>query len=171
MKDQLIQAYQTVRQTTEEKLCEPLEIEDYVIQSVDDVSPPKWHLAHTSWFFETFLLAAKQQNYQLFHPQFQYLFNSYYQSLGHLYPRIQRGLLSRPTVKVIYDYRNYIDKQMIDLMSHISEEKLTELQSLIILGLHHEQQHQELILMDVKHNFSYDPAFPNYHEQTAPALS
>lgn len=169
MKDQLIQTYQAVRQTTE-KLCEPLEIEDYVIQSVDDVSPPKWHLAHTSWFFETFILAAKQLNYQVFHPQFQYLFNSYYQSLGQFFPRIQRGLLSRPTVKKIYDYRNHIDDQMVDWMSRTSEDELIELQSLIMLGLHHEQQHQELLLMDVKHNFSYDPAFPNYHETKSPIL-
>src|SRR5262245_38551977 len=111
-KIQLIQAYQSVRKQTGD-LCYPLAIEDYVIQSIDDVSPPKWHLAHTTWFFETFILSKLASTYKIFNPLFQYLFNSYYQTLGNPYPRIQRGLLSRPTVKEIYQYRQYVDDNII----------------------------------------------------------
>jgi ergothioneine biosynthesis protein EgtB len=161
-----MQAFQTVRKTTKE-LCRPLAVEDYVIQSVLDVSPPKWHLAHTTWFFETFILLKYLLNYQTFDPQFHYLFNSYYHGVGEPFPRQQRGLLSRPTVETVYKYRDHVDKRILDLIDHSDDAQLRELETLIILGIHHEQQHQELLLMDIKHNFSVDPNFPAYQANNA----
>ena len=163
-KEQLISLFQKVRQSTE-TLCEPLAIEDYVIQSMEDVSPPKWHLAHTSWYFETFLLSPFKANYSLFNPSFPYLFNSYYQQIGTPFPRAKRGLLSRPTVKEIYDYRKEVNEQVIALLLQAEEERFTSLLPLVTLGIHHEQQHQELLLMDIKHNFSINPLFPRYIEE------
>lgn len=160
IKKQLLQSYQHIRAKTEE-LCQPLFIEDYVIQGHEDVSPPKWHLAHTTWFFETFILIS-QLNYQPFDPVFQYLFNSYYQSLGNPYPRMQRGILSRPTVETIYLYRKYVDEHVQEYIHLCTDEKLSELISIVTVGLHHEQQHQELLVMDVKFNFSLDPSCPIY---------
>ena len=101
--------YDEIRKFSE-LLCQPLEIEDYGLQSMPDVSPPKWHLAHTTWFFETFLLKPYLSAYDVFHPQFSYLFNSYYEAVGLRHPRPQRGLVSRPTVKEVYDYRMYVDQ-------------------------------------------------------------
>jgi ergothioneine biosynthesis protein EgtB len=144
------------------ELCEPLAIEDYVIQSIEDVSPPKWHLAHTSWFFETFVLCPNDKNYQIFDPKFNYLFNSYYQGMGNVYPRKKRGLLSRPTVENIYAYREYIDKHIIRYIEKVSEKKFQQILPLLILGIHHEQQHQELLLTDIKYNLSLQPDFPIY---------
>lgn len=161
MKEHLIHTFQKVRRQTE-ALCHPLAIEDYVIQSIEDVSPPKWHLAHSSWFFETFILEKQLPHYQLFHPSFHTLFNSYYQGIGSPYPRAKRGLLSRPTVETIYSYRKHVDEHILRLLEQASEEQLNALSPLITLGLHHEQQHQELLLMDIKHNFSFDPNFPQY---------
>lgn len=164
-KQQFILAYQSLRDKTEE-LCKPLHTEDYVIQSNHDTSPPKWHLAHTTWFFETFLLSPEFPNYQPFNPLFHHLFNSYYQSIGDPYPRNHRGLLSRPTVKMIYSYRNYVNKFIIELIENLSTEKFQALYPIFELGLHHEQQHQELLLMDIKHNFSLVPDLFIYHPAT-----
>ncbi len=159
--DDLIQTYQSVRtQTTD--LCMPLVNEDYVIQSIEDVSPPKWHLAHTTWFFETFLLLPYHKKYSIFDAAFPYLFNSYYQSLGKPYPRAQRGLLSRPTVEAVYAYRKYVDDYLLDYLSSLSKDKLHALGALLKLGINHEQQHQELLLMDIKYNFSINPLAPSY---------
>ncbi|WP_028387777.1 ergothioneine biosynthesis protein EgtB [Legionella fairfieldensis] len=158
----LIQAFETIRQQTE-RLCQPLVIEDYVIQSIEEVSPPKWHLAHTSWFFETFILTRQFPKYNVFHSSFHHLFNSYYQSIGTPYPRARRGLLSRPTVELVYSYRQYIDNHILALLEQVSDTDFIKLNRLITLGLHHEQQHQELLLMDIKHNFSFNPDFPAYH--------
>ncbi len=151
--------YQQVRQLSEQ-ICQPLAIEDYVIQSMPDVSPPKWHLAHTSWFFETFLLVPHLTGYEVFHPQFVYLFNSYYEAVGSRHPRPQRGLLARPTVEQIYQYRAYVDEAMRSLLQEQSDNP--ELKKLILLGLHHEQQHQELLLTDIKHIFAINPLRPAY---------
>lgn len=156
-----IKTFQTIRKQTED-LCNTLEKEDYVIQSIDDVSPPKWHLAHTTWFFETFILTKFYENYKIFDTSFPYLFNSYYQTLGHPYPRIQRGLLSRPTVQTIYAYRQYVDKHIVSFLHKIPKNIASNIYDLLTLGIHHEQQHQELLLMDIKHNFSIDPNFPIY---------
>lgn len=159
---QLLHHYFSIRQLTE-KLCQPLLIEDYVIQTIEDVSPPKWHLAHTSWFFETFILAPNICNYHLFDPLFPYLFNSYYQRIGEFFPRMNRGILSRPTVEKVYAYRRYIDERMENLILNFSSDDIAKITPLITLGLNHEQQHQELLLTDIKYNFSQNPSFPAYH--------
>lgn len=169
-KEALYQNFQTVRQQTN-TLCQPLAIEDYVIQSIEDVSPPKWHLAHTTWFFETFVLAKYLTGYQSFDSSFRYLFNSYYQGIGLPFPRAKRGLLSRPTVATIYAYREHVDHAIAALLKEAPAELLLELHPLIILGLQHEQQHQELLLMDIKHNFAIDPNFPCYTRSTEPSTS
>lgn len=150
--------YQQVRQLSA-KLCQPLAIEDYGIQSMPDVSPPKWHLAHTTWFFETFLLLPHLPHYSVFHPQFGYLFNSYYEAIGERHPRPHRGLLSRPTVEDVFRYRAYVDDAMRSLVESTQD---PEIRALILLGLHHEQQHQELLLMDIKHILALNPLRPAY---------
>lgn len=158
--------YQQVRQLSE-YICRPLETEDYVIQSMADVSPPKWHLAHTTWFFETFLLSPYLPGYQVFHPKFGYLFNSYYEAVGKRHPRPQRGLLSRPTVEEIYRYRGYVDEAMQQLLGQVNEPTL---EALVLLGLHHEQQHQELLLTDIKHILAMNPLYPAYRSDL-PSIS
>jgi len=160
--EQRLRQYRAIRQFTE-KLCRPLITEDYVIQSIEEVSPPKWHLAHTSWFFETFVLLPHFPNYVLFDPIFPYLFNSYYQTVGTFFPRMHRGLLSRPPVEQVFTYRQYVDQAMTALIHLAIKNADDKLFNLIVLGLNHEQQHQELLLTDIKHNFSLDPAHPVYH--------
>ena len=164
----LLNRYQQVRQISE-KICQPLAIEDYQIQSMPDVSPPKWHLAHTNWFFETFVLLPHFPGYTVFHPQFNYLFNSYYEAVGDRHPRDRRGLLSRPTVAEVYHYRAYVDRAMNSLLSDIS--KNPDLTDLIALGLHHEQQHQELLLTDIKHILALNPLHPVYRDDLQPHLA
>ncbi len=149
--------YRTVRDATE-RLCEPLSREDYVVQSMPDVSPTKWHLAHVSWFFETFVLKPHATGYRPARPEFEYLFNSYYNAVGEQYPRPRRGLLTRPTVDEVYEYRAAVDAAMLALL----EEDDHDLATLVELGLNHEQQHQELILMDIKHVLSCNPLHPAY---------
>jgi ergothioneine biosynthesis protein EgtB len=164
--DSLLIRYETVRRTSD-RICQPLAIEDYVIQSMADVSPPKWHLGHTSWFFETFLLCPYLPNYQVFHPQFNYLFNSYYETVGARQPRPLRGLLSRPTVEEVYQYRQHVDQGMRSLIQNASENQKSHdptITDLIILGLNHEQQHQELLVTDIKHILAGNPLHPAYDE-------
>lgn len=160
----LLDRYQQVRQVSE-KICQPLAIEDYTIQSMPDVSPPKWHLAHTTWFFETFLLVPYLPGYTVFHPQFGYLFNSYYEAVGARHPRHQRGLLSRPTVAEVYRYRAHVDRAMMELLCSVEHPDLADL---LILGLHHEQQHQELLLTDIKHILALNPLHPIYRDDLQP---
>ena len=160
----LLDRYQQVRQVSE-KICQPLALEDYTIQSMPDVSPPKWHLAHTTWFFETFLLLPYLPGYTVFHPQFGYLFNSYYEAVGARYPRHQRGLLSRPTVAEVYRYRAHVDRAMMELLCSVEHPDLADL---LILGLHHEQQHQELLLTDIKHILALNPLHPIYRDDLQP---
>jgi ergothioneine biosynthesis protein EgtB len=150
--------YRSIRQTSEQ-ICQPLAIEDYILQAMPDVSPPKWHLAHTTWFFETFLLVPHVPGYEVFHPKFGYLFNSYYEAVGARHPRPQRGLLSRPTVEEIYCYRAYVDQAMEQFLKQRHD---LPIESLILLGLHHEQQHQELLLTDIKYNLAINPLRPAY---------
>jgi ergothioneine biosynthesis protein EgtB len=157
--------YRTVRHFTE-LLCAPLTTEDFVVQTMDDVSPTKWHLAHTSWFFETFVLIPHQEAYHPFDPQFAYLFNSYYVQAGERHCRDRRGYLSRPTVEEVYRYRAHVDEHMIRLIEEAGPKKLASVRPLLEIGLHHEQQHQELILTDIKHVLSVNPLRPVY--QTAP---
>jgi ergothioneine biosynthesis protein EgtB len=155
-------AYWAVRRRTE-ALCEPLASEDYVVQSMPEASPVKWHLAHTAWFFETFLLAPHLTGYRPFHPQFRCLFNSYYEGVGPRWPRQQRGLLSRPTVVEVFGYRAYVDEHMVRLL-RASTEVLGQIATTVLLGLHHEQQHQELVLTDLKNAWAANPLHPVYRE-------
>lgn len=152
--------YQTVRQTTE-RLAAPLSPEDCAVQSMPDCSPAKWHLAHTSWFFETFVLEPTLTDYRHFNPQFRYLFNSYYQTVGAQYQRPQRALLTRPALAEVLGYRQHVDEQMHHLFT-LAETLSPALLAVIELGLHHEQQHQELLLTDIKHLFSFNPLHPAY---------
>ena len=149
--------YATLRALTV-ALCRSLGPEDMVLQSMPDASPAKWHLAHTSWFFETFLLMPHHPGYQSFHPDYGYLFNSYYESVGPRHPRPARGLLSRPTVQEVYAYREHVDAGMQALLQARGADPA--LAPALELGLNHEQQHQELLLMDVKHLFSLNPLKP-----------
>jgi ergothioneine biosynthesis protein EgtB len=155
----LSEAYREVRGATA-ALCEPLAQEDFVIQSMPDASPTKWHLAHTSWFFEQFVLQAHAPDYRFYDDAFRFLFNSYYESVGPRHERPHRGLLSRPTVQQTFAYRAHVDEQMGRLLSrgHHSD----DLSRLVTLGLHHEQQHQELLLTDIKHALSCNPLLPAY---------
>ncbi len=148
------------------KLVSPLETEDFVIQSMQDVSPTKWHLAHTTWFFEAFILTKADPNYKSINPLYAYLFNSYYVQMGKRWTRGQRGFLSRPTVKEIYQYRNYVDNNMVEFLLNCDENKLKEYSPIVEIGLNHEQQHQELILTDIKHVLSINPLHPVYFNQT-----
>jgi ergothioneine biosynthesis protein EgtB len=164
-RESLLNDFQRVRQQSL-KLCNELEIEDFELQADAFVSPIKWHLAHTSWFFETFVLKIIP-DYQVFHPQFETLFNSYYNAVGKQYPRAKRGLMSRPTVQEVKAYRQYVDQRLHNLLS--ATDTLTKEQNdLIILGLNHEQQHQELMLTDLKYNFSFNPLYPIYAKAKFP---
>lgn len=155
------QRYRVVRAFSEE-LATPLSGEDQTIQSMPDVSPTKWHLAHTTWFFETFVLVPHAPGYRVFHPAFGYLFNSYYEAVGERHPRPRRGLLSRPGVAEVLDYRRHVDAAMADLLQRAGDDASRRIAPLLELGLHHEQQHQELILMDIKHVLSVNPLWPTY---------
>jgi ergothioneine biosynthesis protein EgtB len=157
----LLEKYRVTRHQTE-ALCEPLATEDYVVQSMPDASPVKWHLAHTTWFFETFVLAPLVPSYRLFHPQFSLLFNSYYTAVGPRWPRAERGLLSRPTVAEVFRYRAYVDERLTHLLQ--SARPSPEVEARTILGVNHEQQHQELILTDLKHAWAANPMQPVYRE-------
>lgn len=163
--DSLLNKYQRIRQQSL-TLCNELEIEDFELQADDFVSPVKWHLAHTSWFFETFVLKSTA-NYQVFHPQFEYLFNSYYNSVGKQYPRGKRGIMSRPTVQEVKAYRQYIDHQLNNLLTN-TDALTQEHYDLITLGLNHEQQHQELMITDLKYNLSFNPLYPIYAKAKFP---
>jgi ergothioneine biosynthesis protein EgtB len=163
-KFELGQRYGRVRGFSQ-KLCETLEPEDYVIQTMPEASPTKWHLAHTSWFFETFILKQFFPDYHSGHPQYGFLFNSYYNSVGPFYSRPHRGLLSRPTVKEVFHFRSDVDLLVSELIESADEELLMKLQPILTLGLHHEQQHQELMLTDIKHVFWQNPLRPVFRKR------
>ncbi len=155
----LLRQYKTVRAQTEH-LCAPLSIEDYIPQPIVDVSPPKWHLAHTTWFFENFILVPHSEKYHLFRKQFNYLFNSYYESQGERIQRDLRGSMSRPTVAEVQEYRAYVDRHMEALLQ--SDTLPENVLKFIGLGLEHEQQHQELLITDLKYTMGQNPIFPAY---------
>lgn len=155
---ELLQKFQKTREYSV-FLCEPLEIEDYIPQPVDFASPPKWHLSHSTWFFEEMILKKFFTEYKIFHPNFSFLFNSYYQSLGDRAIRTDRGTMTRPTVAEVLQYRKHVDSHIEKLLQN---EISSELEDLIILGINHEQQHQELLITDLKHTFSYNPIHPVY---------
>lgn len=149
-----------IRKTTEQ-LCAPLSPEDCVAQSMLYASPAKWHIAHVTWFFETFVLAQCVSGYRPFHPEYRVMFNSYYNAVGDQHPRPQRGLLTRPSFDEVMDYRRHVDDQMTALLERGVDDNVAQV---IELGLHHEQQHQELLLMDIKHLFSRSPLRPAYRD-------
>lgn len=161
----VIAFYRTIRQATD-ALCKPLTAEDCVAQSMPNCSPAKWHLAHTSWFFETFVLEREIPHYQAFHPTFRVLFNSYYKTVGEQHPRPQRGLLTRPGLPEVLAYRQHVDDEM-ELVFEQAGTLTPEVRTIIELGCHHEQQHQELLLTDIKHLFSYNPLSPAYRDDAA----
>jgi ergothioneine biosynthesis protein EgtB len=165
--DSLAERYALVRALTN-ALVAPLTAEDCVVQSMPDASPAKWHLAHTTWFFEQFLLRPHLSGYSAFHDRYSYLFNSYYESVGPRHQRPERGLLTRPTLDEVRAYRDYIDERMATLLAHGITLELAEV---VELGLQHEQQHQELLLMDVKHLLSCNPLQPAYVERPQESAS
>ncbi|MBV1706480.1 MAG: ergothioneine biosynthesis protein EgtB [Hyphomicrobiales bacterium] len=163
----MLQAFVDVRHTSL-RLTAPLSAEDCACQSMPDASPAKWHLAHTTWFFETFILEKFEPNFAPFHESFRVLFNSYYNGIGDKYPRLQRGMLTRPGLGEVKAYRAHVDGRMAALLAQKhSDARADELCSLVELGLHHEQQHQELILTDILHLLSLNPLFPRYDEAPA----
>lgn len=161
-----------IRNQTEE-ICKPLEIEDYIPQPIMDASPPRWHLAHTTWFFETFILNRFLKNYSFVNETYRYLFNSYYNTFGAKWERTKRGNLSRPAVKEIYSFRKIINDRMLAVIDDINEKYWDEFQMLVTIGLNHEQQHQELLLTDIKYILGHNPLWPVYnsvpeHEENDP---
>ncbi len=158
--DQLLTLFSETRQHTE-TLCKPLEIEDYVVQPIIDVSPPKWHLGHTSWFFEEFILKPHKPGYQLFHKDFAYFFNSYYETVGERVVRSNRGNLTRPGVAKVYDYRHYVTNELKELLQ---QPVADEVEHLLLIGIHHEKQHQELLLTDIKYILGNNPTQPKYND-------
>ncbi len=161
MTKDMLDSYRAVRRHTR-ALAEPLSEEDCCVQSMPDASPIKWHLAHTTWFFETFLLERFESAFRPFHPAFRVLFNSYYNGVGEKHPRPQRGLLTRPSLGDVMAYRRNVDERMAELLSKHEEAEDDALTELVTMGLHHEQQHQELMLTDVKHLLSTNPLCPTY---------
>jgi len=163
----LIARYKEVRQRTE-KICSYLQTEDYVVQPVVDVSPPKWHIGHVTWFFETFILKPYFMGYKEYNPDYNFVFNSYYETVGTRVIRTDRGNLSRPTVIEIYSYRKYVDEAMEGfLCGEVSD----DVKELLILGFNHEEQHQELLMTDIKFILGHNPLFPAYNKNyTAPRI-
>lgn len=157
-----VKIYTEIRQHSVD-ICEPLEIEDYVVQPIVDVSPPKWHLGHTTWFFETFILIPNVPDYEVFDAQYNFVFNSYYETVGARVIRTDRGNLSRPSVSDVYKYRKYVDEKMQNFLT--SDLMNENIEALLELGLNHEQQHQELLLTDIKFILGHNPLFPVYKKE------
>lgn len=154
----LLKKYIEVRKHSVD-ICKPLKTEDYVPQPIELVSPPKWHLGHVTWFFETMVLKSELEGYKEFNPRFSFVFNSYYESVGPRVKRENRGTLSRPTVEDTYAYRRQVDEGMDQYLQH---EISPEMKSIIITGLNHEQQHQELLITDIKYILGNNPLYPAY---------
>jgi ergothioneine biosynthesis protein EgtB len=165
-RDGLIARFRQVRDFST-RLCRGLQPEDYVVQSMPDVSPTKWHLAHTTWFFETFVVKVWVGQYRSEVPQYAYLFNSYYNAAGDMHRRDLRGLISRPTVQETYRYRESIDACVIQLIQGADAALLAEIAPIVSLGIHHEQQHQELLVTDIKHVFAQNPLYPVFEKSQA----
>ena len=160
----LLDRYRAVREASL-GLAEALGPEDFVVQSMPDASPAKWHLAHTTWFFEEFVVEPHAGDTCPFHDLFSFLFNSYYNAVGQRIERGQRGMLTRPTVDEVLAYRAHVDRRIAGLLDAADEATRARVAPLIVLGLHHEQQHQELLLTDLKHAFSQNPLRPSYSER------
>ncbi len=151
-------------------LCKPLKAEDYVVQPIIDVSPPKWHLGHTTWFFEALVLEKYYDSYKIFDADYGYMFNSYYESVGERVLRPNRGFMTRPTIEAVMNYRNYVNEQMEDFLSTLNDEQVRIL-DLLEIGLNHEQQHQELLLTDIKYILGHNPLFPAYQVKAPEPLN
>ncbi len=164
-REKLSSHFLQVRATTE-ALCKPLEIEDHLLQPMEDASPAKWHLGHTTWFFEVVILQPYKPGYRLFHERYSYVFNSYYNTLGERIARPRRGLLSRPTLEEVHAYRRYVTEAMQELLESADEDTWAQVAPRTIVGIHHEQQHQELFLTDIKYAFAVEPFHPVYAEST-----
>ena len=160
----IIAQFEKVRAVSR-KLAEPLSAEDWMLQSMPDASPVKWNLAHTSWFFETFILDAHCKDYKCFHPKFSYLFNSYYNQVGKMHPRPDRGLLSRPSADEIIAFRKHIDAEVISFIQAADDEIISSIAPILALGLAHEEQHQELLLTDLKHGLFQNPLRPGAYDE------
>lgn len=159
--DNIAQSFRRIRRLSEQ-LCEPLQLEDFGLQAMPETSPPKWHLAHTTWFFETFILKPFLPGYEPWHPKFEVLFNSYYNGIGEQFPRPQRGLLSRPSLQEVQDYRHAVDRQVKRLLDDPKHPERDVILARAELGLHHEQQHQELFFTDIKYSLSANPLNPAF---------
>lgn len=166
----LMDRFKAVRQASLD-IVGPLEPEDFVIQVMTNTSPTKWHLAHVSWFFETFVLDKAYDDYQSMHPQYAYIFNSYYLQTGEPHGRAKRGFLSRPTVDEVMEFREYVNEEILDFLEHASEKKLEEFGPVIEIGINHEQQHQELMITDFKFMFGQNPLYPVYRDRELPESS
>ena len=160
-RSQWLAAFRAVRGETERRAA-PLSPEDQIIQSMPDASPTKWHRAHTTWFFEQFLLGPNQPGYQVFDPRFGYLFNSYYVAAGPRHERPRRGLITRPDAQEVAAYRAHVDAAVETLVETADEPLLERIIPILEIGLNHEQQHQELMLTDILHAFSHNPTAPAY---------
>lgn len=156
----LIKEFRQTRNTFVDK-CKQLQIEDFSVQPIDFVSPPKWHLAHSTWFFEQFVLVPQHANYVCFDEDFAFLFNSYYEAVGERVIRADRGLMTRPTVEQVFKYRSYVDEKMLVFLEN---EITSEIQAIIKLGLQHEQQHIELFQYDIKYILGHQPTFPHLNQ-------
>lgn len=160
--DAVLERFRAVRQTTED-LCRPLIHEDYMLSVTDDTSPPKWHLAHTTWFFENFVLKRLDPSYEPFKNEYHFLFNSYYKRLGLYLSKSKRNVLSRPTINEVMEYRHAITRLVMNEVSELTEERFNFILETLELGIQHEQQHQELLIMDIKRNFYENPLRPKYN--------
>jgi len=160
---EILAQFKKVRRNSQ-TMAAALTPEDWMLQSMLEASPVKWNLAHTSWFFETFILKIYDGKYRTFHPKFNYLFNSYYNHIGKMHPRPERGLLSRPTAQEIIDYRSYVDDAIAQFVEKAPDDDIARIAPLMALGLAHEEQHQELLLTDLKHALYQNPLLPGVYE-------
>lgn len=158
----LVSLFLDTREYTE-TICKPLEIEDYVVQPIVDVSPPKWHLGHTTWFFEEFILKPFKPSYQEFHKDFAFVFNSYYETVGKRVVRSDRGNMSRPAVAKVYDYRHYVTTQLKEFLASDTQISAA-IEEVLLIGIHHEKQHQELLITDIKYILGHNPLLPTYND-------
>lgn len=168
-REKVLRDFKEVRSVTE-YLCDPLQSEDYLLSVTEETSPPKWHLAHTTWFFEHFILQKYLKSYAIFSEDFNYLFNSYYKKVGAFLPKSQRGFISRPSVDEVYSYRKYVNTCINLLIENADDDLYSAIEPIITIGINHEQQHQELLLMDIKRNFFANPNYPVYKENRHPVL-
>ncbi len=162
---EIISSFNEIRSLTLD-LCRPLNRDDYMVQATPEVSPPKWHLGHTTWFFENFILRPFSAGYKPFDEKYMYLFNSYYETVGEFLPKPMRSTISRPDLDDVLNYRSHANEAVADLMANLKGDDVQEVKARMTLGINHEQQHQELLMMDIKMNYSVSPYLPAYASST-----